>query len=92
MVTAFARIKAEFSRIAALAEQLADVDGVAEVYSVSGEDDLIAIIRVPHYDDVADVVTHRMAVLPGVQSCRTEFAFRAYSRKDLDALWSIGME
>ena len=91
MVNAFVLIDAEPARIAPLAEELADVEGVAEVYSVAGEVDLVAIVRVPHHDDLADVVTHHVAKLDGILETRTMVAFRAFSRKELGALWDLGI-
>jgi len=92
MVHAFLLIKAEPARVAALAEALADVEGIAEVYSVAGDVDLVGIVRVPHHDDLADVVTRHVAALPGIVETRTMVAFQAFSRKDLDALWDLGAE
>ena len=90
MVHAFLLIKAEPVRVAALADELADVDGIAEVYSVAGEVDLVAIVRVTRHDDLADVVTRRVAALPGIVETRTMVAFQAFSKRDLDALWDLG--
>jgi DNA-binding Lrp family transcriptional regulator len=92
MVTAFVLIRAEPARIAALASELADVDGIAEVYSVTGDEDLLAIVRVRQHDDLADVVTGRVAALDGIVSTRTLVAFQAYSRHDLESMWSLGNE
>ena len=90
MVHAFVLIDAEPARVAALASELADVEGVAEVYSVAGEADLVAVVRVRHHDDLAEVVTRRVSGLKGILATRTLIAFQAYSRKDLEALWDIG--
>ncbi|MDQ1402984.1 MAG: hypothetical protein QOG03_1300, partial [Actinomycetota bacterium] len=90
MVNAFVLIEAEPARIAALAAELADVDGVAEVYSVAGEADLVAIVRVRKHDELADVVTRRIADHEGILATRTLVAFKAYSRHDLDAMWDLG--
>ena len=92
MIHAFVLVDAEPFRIAALAEELADVEGVAEVYSVAGEADLVAIVRVRHHDDLADVVTRRIAALDGIVHTRTLIAFQAFSRHDLEALWDLGGE
>lgn len=92
MVHAFLLIKAEPARVAALAQELVDVDGIAEVYSVAGEVDLVAIVRVAHHDDLAEVVTGRVAALSGIVETRTMVAFQAFSAHDLDALWDIGAE
>lgn len=85
-------MRAEPRRIADLAVALADVDGVAEVYSTAGEADIVAVVRVRHHDELADVVTRRVNGLEGVLDTRTLIAFRAYSRHDLDSMWSLGAE
>ncbi|MHB8328612.1 MAG: Lrp/AsnC family transcriptional regulator [Acidimicrobiales bacterium] len=91
MLHAFVLIDAEAARISPLAEELVDVPGITEVFSVAGGvADLIAIVRVRHHDDLAEVVTKRIAVLPGIESTTTLVAFRAYSRHDLEAIWDIG--
>jgi len=90
MVTSFVLINAEPARTAALAEELADLEHVAEVYSTAGEYDLVAIVRVREHEQLADVVTKEIARRPGITRTRTLIAFGAYSRHDLDAMWSIG--
>jgi len=88
---AFVLIDAEPSRIAELAEELAETDGVAEVYSVAGESaDIVAIVRVRNHEDLADVVTRRIACHEGIRSTRTLVAFKAHSRHDLEAMWDLG--
>ena len=90
MVAAFVLIHAEPGRIAALAQELADVGGVAEVYSTAGDADLVAVVRVRHHDELADVVTGRLAALDGIVDTRTLIAFQAYSKHDLETMWSLG--
>jgi DNA-binding Lrp family transcriptional regulator len=90
MVHAFLLIKAEPARVASLADELTEVEGIAEVYSVAGEVDLIAVVRVARHDDLADVVTRGVAALPGIVETRTMVAFQAFSKRDLDALWDLG--
>ena len=90
MLCAFVLIDAEPARIAALAQELTEVDGVAEVYSVTGDPDLVAIVRVRHHDDLAAVVTAGIASRPGIVRTRTLVAFQAYSRHDLEAMWDLG--
>jgi len=90
MVTSFVLIDAEPGRTAALAEELAGLASVAEVYSTAGEHDLVAVVRVRHHEELADVVTHDIARLEGIRATHTLVAFRAYSRHDLDAMWSLG--
>jgi DNA-binding Lrp family transcriptional regulator len=90
MVTGFVLINAEPVRVADLAGELADLDGVAEVYSVAGEADLIAVVRVRQQEQLAEVVTRRIFALPGITSTKTLIAFQAYSRHDLEAIWDLG--
>jgi DNA-binding Lrp family transcriptional regulator len=90
VLTAFVLINAEQSRIADLAQELADVVGVSEVYSVAGSVDIDAVIRVRDDDDLAEVVTKRMSGLSGIVDTNTLLAFRAYSRHDLEAMFSLG--
>lgn len=92
MLHAFVLIDAEPSRIADLAEELADTDGVAEVYSVAGESaDLVAVVRVRRHEELAEVVTRLIAARPGIISTSTLVAFRAHSRHDLEAMWDMGV-
>lgn len=90
MFAAFVLIQAEPRRIAELAAELAEVDGVAEVYSTAGDADVVAVVRVRHHEDLADVVTHRIACLDGILDTRTLVAFRAYGRRDVAAMWDLG--
>ena len=90
MVAAFVLIHAEPKRIAGLAQELADVGGVAEVYSTAGDADLVAVVRVRHHDELAEVVTGRLAALDGIVDTRTLIAFQAYSKHDLETMWSLG--
>jgi DNA-binding Lrp family transcriptional regulator len=89
---AFVLIDAEPARIADLALELVDVEGVAEVYSVAGEADIVAIVRVRHHEELADVVTRRITAFDGIINTRTLIAFQAFSRHDLDALWDLGTD
>ena len=92
MITTIVLIKVEPPLIPKAAHMLAGVDGVSEVYSVSGEWDLVAIVRVPEYDQIAQVVTEVFPTIPGIQRTQTLTAFRAYSRKDMQQAWDIGVE
>ncbi|MBW3601886.1 MAG: Lrp/AsnC ligand binding domain-containing protein [Actinobacteria bacterium] len=90
MLSAFVLIDAEPARIAELAQELTEVDGVAEVYSVAGGPDLVAIVRVRRQEELAEVVTGRIAALAGIRATQTLVAFKAYSRHDLEAMWDLG--
>ena len=90
MTHAIVLIEAEREAIGDLGGALADVDGVAEAYSVTGEWDFVAIVRVPDHDQLADVVTGRISGLGGVIRTQTMVAFEVFSRHDLEALFSIG--
>jgi DNA-binding Lrp family transcriptional regulator len=90
MITAIVFIRADVARIPEVAQQIADIDGVSEVYSVTGKLDLIALVRVRDIDGVAAVVADRVNKVPGVLDTETHIAFRAYSTVDLEAAFSIG--
>ena len=92
MITTIVLCSVEPRLIPQAAMKLAGCDGVAEVYSVSGEWDLVAIVRVPEYERIAEVVTHGIAGVTGVLRTQTLTAFRAYSKKDLEQAWDIGVE
>jgi DNA-binding Lrp family transcriptional regulator len=90
MTHAVVLIKAERSALETLGERLADVEGVAEAYSVTGEWDFVAMLRVGERDELADVVTQRLAALDGIADTYTMVAFQVFSRHDLEALFSVG--
>jgi DNA-binding Lrp family transcriptional regulator len=90
MVTAIVFVKAEVAQIPEVAEAIAALPGVSEVYSVTGTIDLIVIVRVAGHDQIADVVADRLNKVPGVLSTETHIAFRAYSQHDLEAAFSLG--
>jgi DNA-binding Lrp family transcriptional regulator len=83
-------IEAERGALGSLGGELADIDGVAEAYSVTGEWDFVAILRLREAEQLADIVAGRLAQLPGVTRTHTMVAFEVYSRHDLEALFSIG--
>ena len=74
------------------AQSLLEIDGVAEVYSVTGEYDLVALLRLHRYEDLAEVVTNHMVKLPSITKTNTLMAFQCYSRADLQQAWDIGVE
>ncbi len=90
MVTAIVFINADVARIPEVAEAVAALDGVSEVYSVTGAIDLIAMVRVGTHDQIAEVVADQLNKVPGISSTETHIAFRAYSTHDLDAAFSLG--
>ncbi|MDT9593803.1 Lrp/AsnC ligand binding domain-containing protein [Nocardioides zeae] len=92
MITAIVFVNAEVDRIPEVAEAIAAVDGVSEVYSVTGQIDLIALIRVREHDEIAAVVADRLNKVEGVTSTETHIAFRAYSRHDLESAFSLGLD
>jgi DNA-binding Lrp family transcriptional regulator len=83
-------IKAERGSLATLGGELAEVEGVSEAFSVTGEWDFVAIVRVPRLEELNDVVTDRIARLSGIEDTYTMVAFETYSRHDLEAMFSIG--
>ncbi|MFC7330377.1 Lrp/AsnC family transcriptional regulator [Marinactinospora rubrisoli] len=91
MITAIVLIKADVHRIPEVAEAIAEIDGVSEVYSVTGGVDLIALVRVRRHEELADVIPNRVNRVPGVQSSDTHIAFHTYSRHDLEAAFSLGL-
>jgi DNA-binding Lrp family transcriptional regulator len=90
MVSAIVLLNVARNKINAVAEKLADMDGISEVFSVAGEFDLAAIIRVKDNDELAELVTNRMLKVEGITKSETLIAFRVYSKHDLEAMFSIG--
>ncbi len=92
MITAIVFVQAETARIPEVAEAIAALEGVSEVYSVTGSIDLVALIRVKRHDEIADVVADQLNKVPGVVDTETHIAYRAYSRHDLEAAFSLGLD
>ena len=92
MITAIVLINTAQGCTQEVAQALIDLKGVTEAYSVAGPYDLVAIARVRHHDDLADLVAGRIQKIPGIQATNTLIAFQAYSRRDLEAMWDIGNE
>ena len=90
MTHAVVLIKAERDAIPTLGGRLAEVDGVAEAYSVTGEWDYVAILRLREHDELAELVTGRLARLRGIQQTYTMVAFEVFSQHDLESMFSIG--
>jgi DNA-binding Lrp family transcriptional regulator len=92
VITAIVLIQAEGSRIPEVAEALAELDGVSEVYSVTGGVDLIAVVRVRRHEELADVIADRIGKVSGVRHSDTHIAFRTYSQHDLEAAFALGLD
>jgi DNA-binding Lrp family transcriptional regulator len=92
VITAIVLISAAVDRIPEVAEAIADLDGVTEVYSVAGDIDLVAMVRVRRHEELADRIAGQLNKVDGVTATQTLIAFRAYSRHDLEAAFSLGAE
>ncbi|MFA5529735.1 MAG: Lrp/AsnC ligand binding domain-containing protein [Thiohalomonadaceae bacterium] len=90
MVTAIVLIKVQRQRVNEVAAELSDLPGISEVYSVGGRYDLVAIVRVPSNEAMADMVTHDLLKVEGIVDTETLLAFKAHSRHDLERMFSIG--
>lgn len=91
MVTSIILINTQRSKINEVADQLAEMDGISEVYSVSGNYDLVAIVRVQSNDDLAELVTKKLLSINAIEKTETMLAFKAFSRHDLEAMFTLGM-
>lgn len=87
MITAIVMIKCEIGKVNSVAEALVNLDGVAEVYSISGEHDLMCIVRVKEYDAMATTVADDIARLNGIAKTTTHMAFRCYSKHNMEKVW-----
>ena len=92
MITAIVLVHTAVDRIPETAQAIADLDGVAEVYSCAGEVDLVAIVKVREHEQLADVIAGKLSKVEGVRSTDTHIAFRSYSKADTDAAFSIGLD
>lgn len=92
MITAVVLINAAVDAIPEIAEQVSAIDGVTEVYSVAGDVDLVAMVRVRAHEDLADVIAGNLNKVPGILSTQTLIAFRTYSAHDLEAAFSLGFD
>ena len=91
MITTIVLVRADPKRIPETAREIAGIDGVQDVYSVSGEWDLVVVVKVPAYEQIAEVVTEKFPAVKGIDRTMTLTAFRAYSKKDLEQAWDIGV-
>jgi DNA-binding Lrp family transcriptional regulator len=92
VITAIVLIQTAADRLAEAAQEIADLDGVNEVYSCAGDIDLIAVLRVSRHEDLADIVPGRINKVEGVLGTDTHIAFRSYSRRDTEATFSVGLD
>ena len=92
MVTAVVLIRSETDQVSELAATLADLDGVSEVFSVAGQYDLVALVRVRENEDLARVISEKMRKLPCIRSSETLIAFKVYSKQDIEAAFSLGLD
>lgn len=91
MITAIVLVHTVADRIPETAQAIADLDGVAEVYSCAGDVDLVAVVRVVEHEHLADVIAGNLSKVPGVLRTDTHIAFRAYSKADSEATFSVGL-
>lgn len=92
MITALVLMNVARDAINETAQQLLAIPGVAEVYSVTGDWDLVTVLHLPQYEDLATVVTERMTTLTSIRRTQTMLAFKAYSREDLEQAWDLGVQ
>lgn len=92
MITALVLMNVQRSELNKTAQELLEIPGVSEVYSVTGDYDLVTVLRLKQYEDLADVVTERMTALGGITRTHTLMAFKVYSKEDLEQAWDIGVE
>ncbi len=92
MITAIVLVETDVARIPEAAQAIAELEGVSEVYSVTGDVDLVAVVRVARHEDLAEVIADQLNKVEGVRATKTYLAFRAYSRHDLEAAFSLGFE
>jgi DNA-binding Lrp family transcriptional regulator len=92
VITAIVMIQTAAERLTEAAQEIADLDGVSEVYSCAGDVDLVAIVRVSDHEQIAEIVPGRINKVAGVVDTDTHIAFRSYSRRDTEATFSLGLE
>jgi len=89
MVTSFILLTTDRLKVNDVAQQLTEIKGISEVYSVSGNYDLVAIVRVASNEELADLVTNRFVEIDGIETTDTMLAFKAYSKHDLESMFSV---
>ena len=88
MITSIVMIKCETGQVKSVSEAIVDIDGVAEVYSITGEWDILTIIRVKEFDSLATIVSEKIASTPGIAKTITTMAFRCYSKHGMEKMWA----
>ena len=88
MITAIVMISCAVGKVNEIAEALVELEGIREVYSVSGDYDIMAIVRVKEYDSLAQVVAHQIGHIEGITATNTHMAFRCYSKHDMETMWA----
>ena len=92
MITAIVLLNVDRGKVNDVAEELVEIDGVAEVHSVAGRYDLAAILRIRTNEQLADLVTERIRQIDGIEQSETLIGFRVYSKHDLERLFSVGLD
>ena len=92
MITAIVMIDTDASRIPEVAKEAVEIEGISEIFSVTGDVDLVAIARVPNHEDLATVVADQLSKIDGVVNTKTYIAFKAYSKEDLEEAFAIGLD
>ncbi len=92
MITAFVHISCRPEKLEELAEDISQIEGVTEVYSITGDYDLLAIVRVAAIEELPDIVTNNMLKKDGIVKANTSVGFKVYSRHNLEAMFSIGLD
>ncbi len=88
MITSIVMIKCEMGQVKSVAEKLVDMNGVSEIYSITGEWDILAVIRVKEFDSLSMVVSEQIATTPGISKTTTTLAFRCYSKHNMEKMWA----
>lgn len=91
LITAIVSIDVEADKIPEAAETIVEIDGVTEVYSVTGDWDLVVVVRATNHDDLAEIIPNLISKVDGVIRTQTQLAFRTYSQHDLESAFSIGL-
>lgn len=92
MISAIVLITADVNRIPEVAEAIVEIDGIDEVYSVTGDCDLVAVVHAGQHEDLADIIADRLGKVAGIKNTRTHIAFRTYRTAELDAAFNLGLD